>query len=66
MLPLASDYGLARRLSQGPRRAAEVLTWYRELDRLDHSCREVGRGRAQSRSGNQQVTEVPTPRSLSA
>jgi glycosyltransferase involved in cell wall biosynthesis len=66
MVSLAGDYALARRLSRGARRTAEGLRWDRELDRLDESYREVCEGRPQAASGNQQVTEVPSPRSLSA
>ena len=66
MVALAGDYALARRLSRGARRTAEGLPWSHELDRLDESYREVSEGRAQPASGNQQVTDVPRPRSLSA
>ncbi|HEX6104290.1 MAG TPA: glycosyltransferase family 1 protein [Gemmatimonadales bacterium] len=66
MISLAGDYALARRLARGARRTAERLTWEREIDRLEESYREVCEGRPQAASGNQQVTEVPTPRSLSA
>jgi phosphatidylinositol alpha 1,6-mannosyltransferase len=66
MVALAGDYPLARRLSRGARRTAEGLSWDRELDRLDKSYREVCAGRSQAVSGNQQVTDVPSPRSLSA
>jgi glycosyltransferase involved in cell wall biosynthesis len=62
MVRLAEDWGLAQRLSRGARRTAEALTWERELDRLDLSYREV----CEMAEGNQQVTVVPTPRSLSA
>ncbi len=65
MVTLSGDYGLARRLSRGARRSAERLSWDRELDRLDASYREVCAARPQQ-SGNQQVTAVPTPSSLSA
>jgi phosphatidylinositol alpha 1,6-mannosyltransferase len=65
MVALAGDYALTRRLARGARRTAEGLTWDREMDRLDQSYREVCEGRPQA-SGNQQVTEVPRPRSLSA
>ena len=58
MVKLAENWDLAQRLSRGARRTAEALTWERELDRLDLSYREV--------CGNQHVTVVPTPRSLSA
>ena len=58
MVRLAENWDLAQRLSRGARRTAEALTWERELDRLDLSYREV--------CGNQHVTVVPTPRSLSA
>jgi phosphatidylinositol alpha 1,6-mannosyltransferase len=72
MVRLAEDWGLTQRLARGARRTAEALTWERELNRLDLSYREVcGKAAAQSpagaeESGNQQVTVVPTPRSLSA
>jgi glycosyltransferase involved in cell wall biosynthesis len=67
MVSLTGDYALARRLARGARRSAERLTWDRELDRLDESYREVCAGGPQAAwSGNQQVTEVPRPRSLSA
>jgi glycosyltransferase involved in cell wall biosynthesis len=65
MVALAGDYNLRRRLARGARRTAEGLGWDREMDRLDESYREVCEGRPQA-SGNQQVTEVPSPRSLSA
>ena len=65
MVALAGDYALARRLARGARRTAERLSWDREMDRLDESYREVCERRPQA-SGNQQVTEVPRPRSLSA
>jgi phosphatidylinositol alpha 1,6-mannosyltransferase len=72
MVRLAEDWGLTQRLARGARRTAEALTWERELDRLDLSYREVCAG-VEARSsapttdaGNQQVTVVPTPRSLSA
>jgi phosphatidylinositol alpha 1,6-mannosyltransferase len=65
MVALAGDYALTRRLARGARRTAEGLSWDREIDRLDESYREVCEGRPQA-SGNQQVTEVPRPRSLSA
>jgi phosphatidylinositol alpha 1,6-mannosyltransferase len=41
MARLASDAGLARRLSKGARATAEELTWEREMERLDRSYREV-------------------------
>jgi len=63
MVRLAEDWALTQRLALGARRTAEALTWERELDRLDRSYREVCEG---SEDGNQQVTVVPTPRSLSA
>ena len=66
MVSLAGDYALARRLARGARRTAERLGWDREIDRLDESYHEVCEGRPQASSGNQQVTEVPAPRSLSA
>lgn len=72
MVKLAEDWGLTQRLSRGARRTGEQLTWDRELDRLDLSYREVcdaarnGSREATLEAGNQQVTVVPTPRSLSA
>lgn len=59
MVRLAGDWALTQRLARGARRTAEALTWERELNRLDLSYREVC-------EGNQHVTVVPTPRSLSA
>jgi glycosyltransferase involved in cell wall biosynthesis len=59
MVKLAEDWGLTQRLGRGARRTAEALTWERELNRLDLSYREVC-------EGNQHVTVVPAPRSLSA
>ncbi len=41
MVTLAEDYGLTQRLARGARRTAELLTWERELERLDLSYREV-------------------------
>lgn len=72
MVKLAEDWGLTQRLSRGARRTAEALTWERELDRLDLSYREIcdatatGSRDEAPESGNQHVTVVPTPRSLSA
>lgn len=68
MVRLASEWGLAQRLARGARRTAEALSWERELDRLDQSYREVCElDRAQACGpGNQQVTVVPRPNSLSA
>lgn len=72
MVRLAEDWALTQRLACGARRTAEALTWERELDRLDLSYREVCAGvvarssATAADSGNQQVTVVPTPRSLSA
>ncbi len=65
MVALAGDYGLSRRLARGARRTAERLSWEREMERLDQSYREVCEDFAQA-SGNQHVTAVPRPRSLSA
>jgi glycosyltransferase involved in cell wall biosynthesis len=65
MVSLAGDFALARRLARGARRTAERLSWDRELERLDLSYREICAETAQA-SGNQQVTVVPRPRSLSA
>ena len=72
MVRLAEDWGLTQRLARGARRTAEALTWERELDRLDLSYREVceeaanGSRAGTTEPGNQHVTVVPTPRSLSA
>jgi phosphatidylinositol alpha 1,6-mannosyltransferase len=63
MVRLAEDWGLTQRLSRGARRTAEALTWEEELDRLDLSYREVCES---AEAGNQHVTVVPAPRSLSA
>jgi phosphatidylinositol alpha 1,6-mannosyltransferase len=41
MVRLATEGGLAQRLSRGARRTAEALTWEREMERLDRSYREV-------------------------
>jgi glycosyltransferase involved in cell wall biosynthesis len=65
MVALAGDYALSRRLARGARRTAEQLSWDREMERLDESYREVCEVSAQV-SGNQQVTVVPRPSSLSA
>jgi glycosyltransferase involved in cell wall biosynthesis len=68
MVKLAGEWGLAQRLARGARRTAETLSWERELDRLDLSYREVCgvSGSQADESGNQQVTVVPRPNSLSA
>jgi phosphatidylinositol alpha 1,6-mannosyltransferase len=68
MVRLAGDGPLRQRLARGARRTAESLSWDREMERLDRSYREVCESyRAQAAaSGNQQVTVVPLPRSLSA
>jgi glycosyltransferase involved in cell wall biosynthesis len=63
MVRLAEDWGLTQRLSRGARHTAEALTWEGELDRLDLSYREVCEA---GEGGNQHVTVVPAPRSLSA
>lgn len=65
MVRLAEDWRLTQRLAQGARRTAEALTWERELNRLDSSYREVCNGQ-ETVNGNQHVTVVPVPRSLSA
>ncbi|MGZ8391208.1 MAG: glycosyltransferase family 4 protein [Gemmatimonadales bacterium] len=65
MVRLAEDWKLTHRLAQGARRTAEALTWERELNRLDSSYREVCEGQ-EALTGNQHVTVVPAPRSLSA
>jgi glycosyltransferase involved in cell wall biosynthesis len=41
IISLALDADLRRRLSEGARQTAEVLTWEAELDRLDASYRAV-------------------------
>jgi len=72
MVRLAEDWELSQRLSRGARRTAEALTWERELDRLDLSYREICETATTEprevapETGNQQVTVVPAPRSLSA
>jgi hypothetical protein len=71
MVALASDPELTRRLAKGARLTAEALTWAREMDRLDLSYRELCKDRITEPAqavpfGNQQVTVVPAPRSLSA
>lgn len=69
MVRLAGDWALTQRLSRGARKTAEGLSWDREMDRLDRSYREVCEGARRahaSQSGNQQVTVVPVPHSLSA
>jgi phosphatidylinositol alpha 1,6-mannosyltransferase len=70
MVRLAGEWWLTKQLSRGARATAEALTWESELDRLDLSYREVCQGVAGTLEtadpGNQQVTVVPTPRSLSA
>ena len=65
MVRLAEDWSLTQRLAHGARRTAEALTWERELNRLDTSYREVCEGQDPA-IGNQHVTVVPAPRSLSA
>ena len=69
MVRLVGDGALRQRLSRGARRTAEGLSWDREMERLDRSYREVceeARRAQPAGSGNQQVTVVPVPRSLSA
>jgi glycosyltransferase involved in cell wall biosynthesis len=70
MVRLVGEWWLTKQLSQGARSTAESLTWESELDRLDLSYREVCEGVAGMREpadpGNQQVTVVPSPRSLTA
>jgi len=66
MVTLASEWEFRQHLARGARRTAEGLSWETELDRLDLSYREVLARAAQLSSGNQQVTVVPVPRSLSA
>ena len=65
MVRLVEDWSLTQRLAQGARRTAEALTWERELNRLDASYREVCENQ-EAPIGNQHVTAVPSPRSLSA
>lgn len=70
MVRLVEEWGLSQRLSRGARRTAEALSWESELTRLDRSYREICDGGAAGvpagTPGNQQVTVVPNPRSLSA
>jgi phosphatidylinositol alpha 1,6-mannosyltransferase len=71
MAALATEPELTRRLARGARLTAEALTWEREMDRLDRSYRELCERPATEPAqaapfGNQQVTVVPAPRSLSA
>jgi glycosyltransferase involved in cell wall biosynthesis len=69
MVRLAGDLTLTRRLSRGARKTAEGLSWEREMERLDRSYRQVcegAPGAQPAESGNQHVTVVPMPRSLSA
>ena len=69
MVCLAGDRSLRQRLARGARQTAEGLSWDREMERLDRSYREVcdaARRVQTAGSGNQQVTVVPVPRSLSA
>jgi glycosyltransferase involved in cell wall biosynthesis len=68
MVRLAGEWWLTQQLARGARLTAEALTWEREVERLDRSYREVcdGADQAVELPGNQQVTVVPTPRSLSA
>jgi phosphatidylinositol alpha 1,6-mannosyltransferase len=66
MVTLAGEWEFRQHLARGARRTAEGLSWETELDRLDLSYREVCARAAQAASGNQQVTVVPRPRSLSA
>lgn len=61
MVRVAGEWWLAQQLARGARQTAEALTWEREIERLDQSYREVC-----GTPGNQQVTVVPLPRSLSA
>lgn len=66
MVTLASEWQFRQHLARGARRTAEGLGWESELDRLDQSYRDVCARAAQAASGNQQVTVVPRPSSLSA
>ncbi|MGH7510398.1 MAG: glycosyltransferase family 4 protein [Gemmatimonadales bacterium] len=71
MVRLAGEWWLTQQLARGARLTAEALTWDREIERLGQSYREVceeARGTAPraAEPGNQQVTVVPAPRSLSA
>ena len=63
MVSLAEDWGLTQRLARGANHTAESLTCDAVLNRLDLSYREVC---DTVETGNQQVTVVPAPRSLSA
>jgi glycosyltransferase involved in cell wall biosynthesis len=66
MVTLTGEWEFRQHLARGARGTAESLSWETELDRLDLSYREVCARAAQAASGNQQVTVVPRPRSLSA
>ena len=71
MVALVTEPELTRRLAKGARLTAEAMTWEREMDRLDRSYRElcerpVTEPAQAAPFGNQQVTVVPAPRSLSA
>ena len=71
MVAVATEPELTRRLAQGARLTAEALTWEQEMERLDRSYREVCENSVTEPAqaapfGNQQVTVVPAPRSLSA
>ena len=71
MVALATEPELTQGLAQGARLTAEGLTWEREMERLDLSYREVCENPVTEPAqaapfGNQQVTVVPAPRSLSA
>jgi glycosyltransferase involved in cell wall biosynthesis len=71
MVRLTGEWWLTQQLARGARSTAEALTWEREIERLDQSYREVCEEARSTESrgaepGNQQVTVVPTPRSLSA
>jgi hypothetical protein len=41
MVRIATEWGLSRRLARGARHTAEPLSWDREIERLERSCREV-------------------------
>ncbi len=69
MVRLAGDWALRQRLARGARKTAEGLSWDSEMERIDRSYREICEGAPGTQAtgeGNQHVTVVPAPRSLSA
>jgi hypothetical protein len=64
MVRLVGEWELARWRARQARRTAEVLSWERELDRLNVGYREVCEGDPGQAGevGNTQVTVVPRPR----